>query len=140
MFNVLLVISTDVPCSSSQEMDIWYNLLLVDHDAEFLTEVFGESRQDCMDSCIKNKHCTSFIFDKRPDRRTHCRTWKSHQFGQYYKSKGENGGKKHPEFWVDEGYDSGMLCAFEAHNKPTRQPDNKYTLDGKFKHFKNTSS
>ena len=116
-------------------MDIWYNLRIHDAEAGHLPpNLNGESLQSCMDACVKNKHCNSISYDKRTTHKpTVCQLFKSHQFGQFYKSKQEDGDKKHPEYYKDDNWDTAMLCSFEAHNKPTRQPDAKYTLKGKFK-------
>ena len=57
-----------------------------------------------------------------------CLLRQSRQIGQYLYD--ESKWRQDPQFEFEEGVVSGMLCSFEAYNKPTRQPDNKYTLEG----------
>ena len=94
----------------------------------------GDSMQQCMDDCIKNKLCNAFQFDgpraqiTGPDTISRCWLLQSNQLGQFDRDEKWT---SDPNYRIKETYVTGILCSFEAHNKPTRQPDNKYTLEGK---------
>ena len=121
---------------------------IFDDKAKLLKEM-DTTLQNCTDTCIKDKYCHSFSFDKSGEDRTYnCATYKWYQHGQWPAVRLAN-----QEFHDDEAYTSGILCSFEARpvledytqpenyytgnakhsrqTRPNRQPDNKYTLEGK---------
>ena len=131
-------------------MDVYIGMRIFDDKAELLNEM-DTTLKNCMDTCIKDKYCHSFSFDKSGEDRTYnCATYKWYQHG-HWPSKPHSDIDAlgmNPEFHDDEAYTSGILCSSQPRHtlkdyrqldqlesshqsKPNRQPDNKYTLEGK---------